>query len=564
MAGRLVRLACERHLRDLADGPARGLRWDLREALAAVEFWQLCPHIKGRGAKRGETLHLEPWQRFIVGSVYGWKRADGTRRFRVAWVELARKNGKTTLAYPALLHGLCLDGEFGGEVYAVATKRDQAKIVFDMAKRAAVRSPDLAAAIVPYAFSLVEDETCSKCEPVSADANTLDGLNPSVVVADEIHRWRGRALWDVIETGMGARDQPLIWAITTAGEEGDEDVYGQEHNHGRDVLNGVIEDDSRFVFIACIDPDDDWTDPACWVKANPNLGVSVQADEIAGLVKRARRMPAAANGVRRLRLGVRTQDADCWIPLPLWDAGADRRCSWAGLRGYPCFAGLDLASTSDFAALSLAFPLTEDWQPAPDTSRPAMWGYLWRLWIPREGKSHRETKLREHIRPWVDAGWVIETDGDAIDHGAIRADLIGSDPSPNVVGPPVPPVVEWFDVIGLAYDPFNAAQLATELGAAGVPVAKLPPQMTYMAAPTQAFEADLLNGLIRHDGNPCVRWMANNVVTVTNGAGHRMPARKKSRNKIDGIVAAIVARGRAMAGGRSGPNFYESHGIEAV
>jgi phage terminase large subunit-like protein len=565
VVGRLVRLAAERHLRDLDTGPARGLRWDAVEAAAAIEFWECCPHLKGRAAKGGQRLQLEPWQVFVVGSVYGWRRADGFRRFRVAWVELARKNGKTTLIYPALLYGLALDGEEGAEVYAVATKRDQAKLVFDLAKRAVTRTPDLASIITPYAFDLRHDESFSKCEPVSADADTLDGLNPSVAVCDEIHKWRGRALWDVIETGMGAREQPLMWAITTAGGEGDQDVYGQEHDHGIQVLDGVIEDDARFVFIAAIDPEDDWTDPACWAKANPNLGVSVDPKELAAQVKKAQRTPAAANAVLRLRLGRRTQDADAWIPLPLWDAGRDPRATWAALRGYPCFGGLDLASTSDFAALALCFPLTADWRPAPDLQRPDLCAYLFRLWIPRDGVSHRETKLREIVRPWADAGWIRETDGDAIDHGVIEADLIGSEgQSAGLVGPPIPPIAEWFDLRGLAYDPHNAAMLATRLQAAGVEVTKLPPQMAFMAGPTQQFEADLINGRMRHDGNPCVRWMANNVVVVSNGAGHQMPARKRSRNKIDAIVAGVIARGRAMAGGDGGASWYDTNGVEVV
>lgn len=550
VVGRLVKLAAERHLRDLDAGRSRGLRWCPGKANAAIEFWELCPHLKGKEAKRGETLRLEPWQRFIIGSAYGWLRADGLRRYRTVWVEVARKNGKSTLLYPAGLHGLILDGEAGAEVYSVATKRDQAKLIWSLARRAVVKVGDLADLITPYAFHLEESESFGKFEAVSADADTLDGLNPSVALCDEIHKWRGRALWDVIETGMGAREQPLLWAITTAGDEGEEDVYGQEHNHTVQVLEGVIEDDSRFGFIAAIDPDDDWTDSRVWVKANPNLGISVQAEEIARLVKKAQRMPAAVNAVLRLRLGRRTQDADAWIPLPVWDAGCDPRATWESLSGFPCFAGLDLASTSDFAALALIFPLTEDWQPAPDVQRPALWAYLFRLWMPTTGRGHREEKLREIAAPWVADGWVQDTEGDVIDHSRIEADILD--------------VSRRFDLRGLAFDPFNATMLATRLQEEGIEVAKFPQSMTQFAEPTRLFESDLLAGLVRHDGSPAVRWMANNVVLVTNGAGHRMPARKRSRNKIDAVVAAVMARGRAMAGGDGGASYYDTNGVEAV
>ena len=550
VTGRFVRLACQRHINDLATGAARGLRFDPAEAQAAIDFWQMCPHLKGREAKRGETLTLQPWQCFVVGSVFGWKRADGTRRFRCAWIEVARKNGKSTLLYPAGLFALALDGEEGAEVYSVATKRDQAKLVFDLAKRAVTRSPDLAELVQPYAFCLTCESTFGKMEAVSSDADTLDGLNPSAALCDEIHKWRGRDLWDVIETGMGARDQPLLWAITTAGEEGDQDVYGQEHNHTVQVVEGVVQDDARFGYIACIDPEDEWTDPAVVVKANPNLGVSVFADEIRAQVEKAKRMPAAANAVKRLRLGRRTQDADSWIPLPLWDAGREPRLTRDALKGFPCFAALDLASTSDFAALALCFPLTEDLEPAPDLQRPAVWGYLWNLWIPKETANPVGAKLREIAEPWVHDGWVIATEGDCIDPAAIEAGVIGAS--------------EWFDFQGLAFDPFNAATVAARFQVEGIACHQFPQRLTHFAEPTKLFGEDLGAKRMRHDGNPAVRWMADNCVVLGNGAGHRMPSRKKSKQKIDGIVAAVMARGLASVGATGGGRWYENNGVEVI
>lgn len=555
VVGRLVRLACERHLRDLDDGPARGLRWDATEAALAVEFWELCPHLKGDRAAARELLRLEPWQRFIVGSLYGWKRADGTRRFRVAWCEMARKQGKTTLVYPAALYALAIDAEEGGEVYAVATKKDQARLVYQLARRAVTRTPDLAELVTPFAHSLVCEATFSKFEALGADADTLDGLNPSLAIADEVHKWRGRELWDVIETGMGARRQPLLWAITTAGEEGEQDVYGQEHNYTVQVLEGVIEDDARFGYIACVDPTDSWTDPANFVKANPNLGVSVQADEIARAVEKAKHSPAAANAVKRLRLGIRSQDAAAWLPLQTWDAAADKRLTWESLAGLPCYAGLDLASSSDFAALALCFPLAGldgELAPAADPERPEFWGLVWRLWMPGTGVSYRETKLREIARPWVESGAVVSTPGDVIDADRIEADVIDA--------------ARRFRMIGLAFDPFNATQIAGHLAAEGLDVVKFPQAMTSFAGPTKEFEADLIAGRLRHDGNPCARWMADNVVLVSNAAGHQMPGRKKSKNKIDGIVAAVMARGRAMAidPDAEKASFYDTNPVEAI
>lgn len=550
ITGRLVRLACQRHLNDLDTAAARGLRFDHVEAQAAIDFWEMCPHIKGREAKRGETITLQPFQKFIIGSVYGWKRADGTRRFRVAWVELARKNGKSTLIYPAGLFGLALDGEAGGEVYSIATKRDQAKIVFDMAKRAVTRTPDLAAFVQTFAFRLVHDESGSFFEAVSSDADTLDGLNPSVALCDEIHKWKGRSLWDVIETGMGARDQPLMWAITTAGEDTEQDVYGQEHAHCLDVLNGVVQDDSRFAYIACIDPEDDWQDPKNFIKANPNLGVSVKADDLAAQVRIAARNREKANSVKRLNLGRRTQNIDSWIPLDLWDAGCDDRLTWDAMKGFPCFAALDLANTSDFAALACLFPLTADLKPAADLDRPELWAYKWRLWIPEETSNPVGAKLREIAAPWIADGWVTATTGDAIDPARIESDVIQ--------------LATEYDVRALAYDPFNAATVAQRFALEGIQIHQFSQRMTQFSEPTKAFGDDLAAKRFRSDGNPVLRWMANNCSLVEDGAGHRMPSRKRSSQKIDGIVAAVMARGAAMVLGASGGRFYESNGVEVV
>ncbi|AMV23433.1 Phage Terminase [Gemmata sp. SH-PL17] len=551
VTGQLVKLACQRHLNDLETASARGLRFDLSEALAAIDFWEICPHLKGRAAKRGETLKLEGWQRFIIGSVYGWKRADGSRRFRVAWVEVARKNGKSTLLYPAGLFALALDGEEGAEVYSVATKRDQARLVFDLAKRAVTRNPDLAEMIQPFAFSLTCAESFGKFEAVSSDADTLDGLNPSAALCDEIHKWPHRSLWDVIETGMGAREQPLMWAITTAGEDGGEDVYGQEHDYTVQVLEGVVQDDARFGYIACIDPEDDWTDPKVVVKANPNLGVSVFAPEIAAQVERGKRIPAFANEVKRLRLGRRTQDGEAAIPLNLWDAARELKLTRDALKGLPCWSALDLANTSDFAALCHLFPLTEDLEPAPEPERPGVWAYIWRLWIPEETENPIGIRLREIAEPWIADGWVQVTAGTGVDPTAIEADVIAD--------------TQFFDLRGLAFDPFNAQTVANRFALEGIQVFQFPQRLSSFSEPTKLFLDDLAAGRTRHNGNAAARWMARNVVLNGNGAGHRMPSRKRSSQKIDGIVAAIMARGlAAVKGGESGGRFYETNGVEVV
>lgn len=544
VTGRLVRLACERHLRDLAEGSKRGLRFDVEEAAAALDFWRICPHVKGKWAN--ETINPEPWQQFIIGSVYGWKRADGKRRFRVAWVEMGRKNGKTTTAYPAILHGLIVDEEAGAEVYSVATKKDQAKLVAGPARRAVFRVPEFAELITPYRESLVVESSGSKFEALGADADTLDGLNPSVVICDEIHRWKGRELWDVVNTATGAREQPLILVITTAGDESGEDIYGKEHDHTVQVLEGVIEDDARFGYIACIDPEDDWTDPAVIIKANPNLGISVQQAEIEAAVKKAKATPAEAAAVKRLRLGVRSQDDDAYIPLILWDAGR-REIDWSRLEGAPHGAGLDLASSCDFAAYSECYPIGEDMLPADDFARP--WGYLfrWEFWLPAGWQSPREEKLRLIARPWSPK-WVKLTDGDVIDHNVIEAEIKRR--------------YELGGIAKLHFDPWNATQLSVSLQGEGVPVEKFQQNFSTFAASSKLFTELLIGKRLIHDGNPCARWMANNTVAITNGIGQTMLSRKKSKNKIDGIVAALMALSAATTSDGPQASYYDTHEAE--
>ena len=546
VTGKLVRLACERHLRDLKTAKKRGLYFDLDEAMAAIDLWKLCPHVKGRGFA-GTNIAPEPWQEFIIGSVYGWKSIEtGLRRFRVVWCEMGRKNGKSTIAYPAMIHGLVLDDEPGAEVYSLATKKDQAKIVYNLARRAAIKVPEFADVINPYRDKLYIEDTDSKAEALGHDADTTDGLNPSVVICDEIHKWKSRELWDVIDTATGARAQPLIWVITTAGRAGADDIYGQEHEYTRQVIEGTIEDDSRFGYIACLDPEDDWTDERNFIKANPNLGVSVRADEIKSLVKRALKSPAGQAGVKRLRLGIRSQDADAWIPLPLWDSGR-REINWDRFKGAACGAGLDLASSCDFASLSLCFPVDADLSPAAEFKKP--WGYLfrWHFWLPEGWQNTQQEALRRIARPWS-PDWVRFTEGDVIDQDVIESSVIE--------------LASEFDLRALCFDPWNATQLSTHLDAEGIVMINFPQKMARYASPCKKYGESLMGNRFIHDGNPCARWMADNVVTVQNGAEQMMPHRKKSKNKIDGIVASVMALDAALQAEPNPGKYYETNEVE--
>ena len=293
-ACQLVRLAVERHARDLETGAERGLRFDREAAGYALRFFSFLRHSKGEWA--GQPFALEPWQQFLIWAAFGWKRADGLRRFRTVYEEVPRKNGKTTMLAGLGLYLLTADGEPGAEVYSAATKRDQAKLSWTEAVRMRGASPSLSRMVQHFRASdnLSVEATASKFQPLGADADTMDGLNIHAALIDELHAHRTRAVVDVLNTATGSRRQPLIWEITTAGYDRNSVCY-EHHEYSRQVLEGTVEDDSWLAWISTIDEGDDWKDESTWAKANPNLGISVKLDDLRRKAEQAKRMPSAQN-----------------------------------------------------------------------------------------------------------------------------------------------------------------------------------------------------------------------------------------------------------------------------
>jgi phage terminase large subunit-like protein len=522
VAGRYVKLACERHLRDLEQGHDRGLYWDAAAALHAIRFFPFLCHSKGEWA--GKPLSLEPWQKFIVGSIYGWKRADGTRRFRSAYVQIARKNGKSTLASGVATYSAVADCEPGAEVYCAATTKGQAKIVFEECCRMVRKSPLLKKRLNIFKNNISCPGTNSKIEPVSGDATTLDGLNVSCAIVDELHAHPTRELLDVLVTATGARRQPLILCITTSGFDRSSCCW-QEREHGAKILEGVFQasdGDSYFLYIAEIDPDDDWRNPACWGKANPNLGVSVSLDDLKAKAAKAAEVPAYQASFLRLHLNVWTEgsvraiDPAAWLrckgPLPI-------------LRGLPCFGGLDLGSTCDLTTLVLLWPLDEK--------------YILKAWFwcPREAAKRRERRDRALYDTWARQGLIELTEGESLNYGQVRKRV-------NEIN-------AEFPIAKLAGDRlFQGDQLLHELrDQDGFEVEAFGQGYFSMAAPTKRFLEMIASGKVLHDGNAVLDWMASNLVTEQDPAGNLKPSKKVSREKIDGMVGAIMATGLAMAAG---------------
>ncbi len=522
--GKLERLAYERHERDLAEGAARGLYFDEKAAGYAVRWIEkYAVHVQGEWA--GKPLLLEPFQKFIVRSLFGWKRADKLRRFRTAWIEEARKNGKSSLAAAIGLLLLVADGEPGAEVYASATKRDQAKIVWGTAARMVRRSASLQRAARAYRTVI----TCGdgKFEALGSDANTTDGLNPSANIVDEVHAHKTRELWDVLDTALGARRQPLTLAITTAGRRGTETIGWEQHEYARQVLEGVLEDDALFAFIAAADEGDDYFSVDAQKKANPGYGVMVKPDYLARQAEKAQRQPSFLNEYLRLHLNIWTSQITRWLSVERWDECDGAPLDLAALAGRSCYGGLDLASKLDLAAFVLVFP-DED---GDDIT------LLPRFWIPEATIEEHARRGQRHYETWAREGCLSVTPGDVIDYDVIRAGV-------NELG-------QRFAIQEIGFDPWNATQIATQLEADGFVMVQTRQGYKTLSEPSKDLEAKVVGRKVRHGGHPILRWCVSNAVVDTDPAGNIKPAKDKASGKIDGVVATVIALSRIISGEES-------------
>lgn len=540
VAGKLVRLACERHLRDLKEGPKRGLRWDLQKALRAIAFFPATlRHYKGEWARNRQPFYLEPFQKFIVGSMFGWVVAKtGHRRFRTFYGEEPRKNGKTAMAAGMGLIMFVFDHEPGAEVYVAATKRDQAKLVYNDAAHFVRRSPALQRRIDgPYRNIMLAPASASQFVPLSAEDKTMDGLNPSCAILDEVHRHPDRGIVDVMRTGMGSRAQPMMIEITTAGDN-IESICREHHDYSVNLLNQLFPDDSWFAFIACADEGDDWTDERVWYKANPNLGVSKHLEYMRKEFVSAKNKPAEQREFKRLHLGIWPQTVGGWMPMDRWD-----RCKVEIdddlLKGRLCVAGVDLSATTDITAYS------EFYLPTPEDPR---WILRPWFWLPEaKVEAARRGEFGDAVRydMWLDQGLIFQTPGDVVDYDHVHAFVTQRHAASR-----------WLD---LGCDPWNATQFMTQLMAQGYPVVEVRQGYKTLNEPTKKILELVLSGKLAHDGHPVMRWMMSNVSIERDPADSHKPSKKLSRQRIDGPVSAIIALSRGLArvatAKRAGPLF---------
>ncbi|MEW6479770.1 MAG: terminase TerL endonuclease subunit [Pseudomonadota bacterium] len=537
VACKWTRLACDRQLKDLERQGTDGWPWvfDTDKASRPCEFLELLPHIKGKWAREGRLIELEPWQCFIVTTVFGWVYKDtGLRRYREGYVEVPRKNAKSTLSSGLALYMVAADGEHGAEVYSAATTRDQARIVFDDAKAMAQRTPDLrtwlGVAILQHSITVAY--TSSKFAPLAAEGSTLDGLNVHFAVIDELHAHKTRAVYDVIDTARGAREQSLLWNITTAGTDRSGICY-ERRTHVTKVLEGVIEDPAIFGVIYTIDDGDDFFHPDSWAKANPNWGKSVLRDDMEAAARKAEAMPSALNNFLTKRLNVWVSGESPWMDMRQWD-----KCGNAALRdlapfhGAKAWIGLDLAQKKDFAAVSLVFE-HELLVPGPDGMHvpKTRWCVCTRLYL-------NELAIQEsgnaHLSGWARQGYVQVTDGDITDFDVVADDLRQ--------------LCRDFDVQEIAFDPALSMYFAGKLIDEGLPLVEITQRAMFFTPPLIQVENLVLEKKLAHDGNPVMTWMVSNlVVKVSKFNELRAPTKERPENKIDGPIAMLMALGRALA-----------------
>ncbi len=512
-------------------GERFGAWFDAAAADAACAFFPTyLRHTEAEWA--GRPFELQRWQRDdVIRPLFGWKRADGTRLYRQCYLEVGRKNGKTELAAGVALLALLGDGEYGGQGYSAAVDKDQAKIVFHKAGVMVGLSEQLAEQIEVFKTSLYCAELMASFKPLSSTPASKHGFSPSVAVADEVHEWPSGELQDVIHKGMAARRQPLEFFTTTAGQLGR--GYGWElHRYALQVRDGIIEDPTFLPVIYAADEDDDWTDERTWAKANPNLGVSIKLDFLRAEFAKARLLPRLENEFKRYHLNLWTEQQTRWLPLEDWDACSadpgdpDRwRALEAELAGRECWGGLDLASTRDITALVWLFPPDDRDDPA------ARWPVLWRFWVPAANVRTRFEQDRVPYADWARAGALSLTEGNVTDYRVIKAQVAAD--------------AERFQVRELAIDRWNASQVAVELADEGITIAMFGQGFASMGAPTKELERLVMGHRLEHGNHPVARWMAGNACVVQDPAGNIKPAKDKSSEKIDGIVAAIMALGRA-------------------
>jgi phage terminase large subunit-like protein len=551
LACKWVKLVCERHLRDLKDAGQRGLVFNPDRAQHVVDFFFTCRHVKGELA--GQRIQLEPWQVFELATVFGWEREDGFRRFTSVYEEEARKNAKSTKLGGVGLYLAGADGEPGAEVYSAGTTFTQAGIIFNIAKQMRAKSPALKREFEVWAKALVHAGSGSRFEPIHSKADSQEGHDVHGALVDEFHVHKTDALYQVLRQGKGSRRQPLIWAITTAGSNQAGPCY-EMRDYTLKVLSGVLQDDSHTGFIFTIDEGDDWRNPACWIKANPNLGISVNLKEMAAELRLAMASPRVAAHFKTKRLNVWVGAMGAYFDLEEWDACARKELQLSNFAGQECLVGLDLAAERDLVAAAILFRRqlgttheeeveatgTEESEPQHITVADYEYSLFVRFYLPEHAITDPNNVNRDAYRQWAEQGWITLTPGTGTDFSAVERDILQ--------------LRDQVNLLELGFDEWQAHQLSMKLIDEGIMAVKVPKTVKQFSAAMKELNKMLAHSSapesagsrLVHDGNPVMRWMIGNVVAKKDANDNVFPRKEFPHNKIDGPVATLMALGRAM------------------
>ena len=519
LTGKLVKLACKRHLEDLKKSKNKSYPYyfDVEAANLRLDFYQFCHHYKGDCA--GKPIKPELWQCFIQGSVFGWKRkSDKKRRFSEVYEQIAKKNGKSTDAASTGLFCITLDGEAGAEVYSAATSRDQAKVIFETARQMVSKSPDLQQYINVLTNNMHVVSTASKFEPVSAEAGTLDGKDVYIGLIDELHAHKSRDVYDILKGGTAARSQPIIWVVTTAGY----DINGichEKYDYAVKVLEGVIDDPSLFAYIAQPDEGDDILDTKNFIKANPNLGVSVKLRDLEIKAKQAREIPSAYNMFACKHMNMWVSSSVKWMNMEKWNNSGKNYNP--DLRHKRCYCGVDLSAKLDLTSVVLDFPLDN-----------GMYAVLHHSFIPEATMIEKEHKDNVPYSAWVRQGYLTAIPGEVIEQQWIIEYI--------------QQLAKKYKICEIDYDPWNASEFGQRMETERFTCVEVRQGVYTLSEPMKDIQRLAVQGKLIHFDDPILRWAMSNVVATADSNGNIKPDKSKATQRIDPAAALITAHSRAI------------------
>lgn len=522
VAGPLVRLACKRHLKDLANGMVRGIWFNEDAAMHAINFFEhRLRFVEGGPEIVGQPFKLQLWQKFIVGSLYGWMGPDGYRRFETAFLEIGKGNGKTPMAAGMALYGLVADDVAGAGVYTVAGSQGQAKLPFDDARELArgstfARDLQIEQHTIKYPARPSAGRRQSEMKALSKEAGTTEGKRVHHAIADEVHVHKGPETVDSMRDGIKGDPQGMVIEITNSGT----DITGicyKHHEYSIKILQEVYVEDNWFAYITCLDKDDDYHDMKNAIKANPNLGVSVSVKYLEKQIRESDRINSKKNVVKRKNFCYWTDADTSWLSTEEWKALAAPR-DREELKGHGLALSFDMSSKIDITATCVMFPMYGD------HTKPY---YTFRFYLPKDNlERYQEPQIIEQLKSWADEGHLILTPGSKVDHDQMKKDMLAD--------------LDYYDINDVPYDPWGAEDVIQAVEKAGCQPISVRQNYEDLSDPSKEFEAMIIGGELEHDGNPVMLWCISNVAKMEDTNDNIKPNKARSRGRIDGVLAAVM------------------------